>query len=326
LKNNIVNRQAIAPDMRILFAGTPEFAAGHLRALLDDSAHEIIAVFTQPDRPAGRGKRLTASPVKTLALLHHLPIYQPVSLREVATQEQISRLAPDIMVVVAYGLILPPAILAIPRLGCLNVHASLLPRWRGAAPIQRAIEAGDSQTGITIMQMDAGLDTGDMLLKTTCDIGEHDTTASLHDKLLDTGGSALCSVLEKIAEGSVSPEKQNSRDACYAAKISKSEAKIDWNLPSIVLERKVRAFIPFPVAYFDLDGQSVRVFESSALHESSQKIPGTIVQCSQQGIDISTGDNLLRLKKLQLPGGKPLSAGEILNGHSHHFSMGKVLL
>jgi len=311
--------------MRILFAGTPEFAAGHLRYLLEQSEHEIMAVFTQPDRPAGRGKKLAASAVKALALHHHLPVYQPVSLRDNAVQEQITQLAPDIIIVVAYGLILPKTILDIPRFGCLNVHASLLPRWRGAAPIQRAIEAGDKQTGITIMQMDVGLDTGDMLLKVPCSIDDQDTTVSLHDKLLALGGPALLTVLEKIENGVIQREKQNNDDACYAAKISKVEARIDWKLPATTLEQKIRAFNAFPVAYFDIEGHSVRIWEATILDDISKTIPGKIIQCSPQGIDISTGTNILRLKKLQLPGKKTMTAMEILNGHGEIFSTGKIL-
>lgn len=311
--------------MRILFAGTPDFAAGHLRHLLEQGNHEVIGVFTQPDRPAGRGKKLTASAVKTLALHHHLPVYQPVSLREVPVQEQIAQLAPDVMIVVAYGLILPKTLLAIPRFGCLNVHASLLPRWRGAAPIQRAIEAGDKETGITIMQMDAGLDTGDMLLKIPCPIDAQDTTTSLHDKLLALGGPALLAVLQNIDKGIIQREKQNNDNACYAAKINKPEARLEWKLPAATLEQKIRAFNPFPVAYFDLDGQAIRVWESAIVNETSNATPGTIVNSHHHGIDISTGTHLLRLKQLQLPGKKPMSAMEILNGHGEIFSTGKIL-
>lgn len=311
--------------MRILFAGTPEFAAGHLRYLLEHSNHEIVAVYTQPDRPAGRGKKLTASPTKTLAQQHHLPIYQPISLRDDAVQNQIALLSPDIMVVVAYGLILPKTVLTIPHFGCLNVHASLLPRWRGAAPIQRAIEAGDKQSGITIMQMDAGLDTGDMLLKISCSIDEHETSTSLHDKLLALGGPALLDILQNIDNGSTDSQKQNSIDACYAAKINKAEARLDWHLPATTLERKIRAFIPFPVAYFEMDDHAIRVWESTLLNDDAKRVPGTIVKCNHEGIDISTGKNILRLKKLQLPGKKPMSAHEILNGHGESFLPGKIL-
>jgi methionyl-tRNA formyltransferase len=311
--------------MRILFAGTPEFAAGHLRYLLEQGFHEIVAVFTQPDRPAGRGKKMTASPVKELALSHHLPIYQPRSLRDNTVQEQIAQLTPDVIIVVAYGLILPENILTIPRFGCLNVHASLLPRWRGAAPIQRAIEAGDKQTGITIMQMDAGLDTGDMLLKVPCSIDTQDTAASLHDKLMALGCPALLTVLQNIDNGNVQWEKQNGRDACYAAKITKTEARLNWKLPAPTLQQKIRAFNAFPVAYFECDGLSIRVWEATVLNETSTKTPGTIVNCSHHGIDISTGAHILRLKQLQLPGKKILTAQELLNGYGNIFSIGKIL-
>lgn len=311
--------------MRILFAGTPEFAAGHLHCLLEQSEHDVVAVFTQPDRPAGRGKKLTASPVKELALLHQLPVYQPHSLRDNAVQEQISQLNPDVIIVVAYGLILPKTILAIPRFGCLNVHASLLPRWRGAAPIQRAIEAGDTQTGITIMQMDVGLDTGDMLLKIPCPIDGQDTASSLHDKLMALGSPALLTVLQHLEQGNAKGEKQNDTAACYAPKITKAEARLDWKLPAMALEQKIRAFNPFPVAYFESDGLNVRVWEATALEESSGTSPGTIVNGHSQGIDIATGTHILRLKQLQLPGKKTMAAQEILNGHSNIFAPGKVL-
>lgn len=312
--------------MRILFAGTPEFAAGHLRSLLDQQEHTVVTVFTQPDRPAGRGKKLTPGPVKALALSHSLPLHQPLSLRNnPEIQNQITQLAPDIMIVVAYGLILPESILNIPRFGCLNVHASLLPRWRGAAPIQRAIEAGDTQTGITIMQMNAGLDTGDMLLKISCAIDTQDTTATLHDKLLALGGPALQTVLQKIHAATIQPQKQNDEDACYAAKITKAETRLDWTLPAVVLERKIRAFNPVPAVYFDLEGNSIRVLESAVIEKSSTTAPGTIVACSQDGIDIATATNILRLQKLQLPGKKIMTAGEIFNGHRKIFSPGYFL-
>jgi len=325
LKNSTANLGTTHPDMRIIFAGTPEFAAGHLQHLLQHSVHEIVAVFTQPDRPAGRGKKVTASPVKALALQHHLPIYQPLSLRDAAIQDEMTHLAPDVMIVVAYGLILPESLLAIPRHGCLNVHASLLPRWRGAAPIQRAIEAGDKQTGVTIMQMDAGLDTGDMLLKSSCTIDTKETAATLHDKLLSLGAPALLTVLQKIFEGNIQREKQNEVDACYAKKITKAEARLDWKLSADALEKKIRAFNPFPVAYFDLDGCSVRVWKSIALRDISNAVPGTIIRSCHEGIDVSTGDHTLKLQTLQLPGKKSMSAKEIMNGHGELFAKGKVL-
>ncbi|MEH6467663.1 MAG: methionyl-tRNA formyltransferase, partial [Porticoccus sp.] len=241
--------------MHIVFAGTPEFAAHHLQALLDDDHHKIVAVYTQPDRPAGRGKKLTASPVKVLAQAHGLTVNQPVSLKEAEQQKILRDLNADIMVVVAYGLLLPKAILDTPHLGCINVHASLLPRWRGAAPIQRAIEAGDKETGVTIMQMDIGLDTGDMLLKAHCPITETDTGGSLHDKLASIGPPALLKTLLELEEGSAVAEKQDDELSNYAPKISKDEALVDWSQSAKIIARKVRAFNPFPVTYTTLGNE-----------------------------------------------------------------------
>ncbi len=311
--------------MRIIFAGTPEFAAGHLRYLLEKTTHEIVAVFTQPDRPAGRGKKLTASPVKETALSHQLPVYQPVTLRDKAIQEQIAQLKPDVMVVVAYGLILPSSVLSIPPFGCLNVHASLLPRWRGAAPIQRSIEAGDTETGITIMQMDEGLDTGAMLLKVNCSIAPQETSASLHDKLMSLGSPALTQVLQAIENKTVQTTAQDNTQASYASKINKTEAKLDWQQAAADLERKVRAFNPFPIAYIDLKGESVRIWQALALNEKTHAAPGTILKSHPEGIDVATGEGVLRLTQLQLPGKKAFTAAEILNGHGKDFSVGQQL-
>ena len=311
--------------MRILFAGTPEFAAAHLRYLLDHSPHNVVGVFTQPDRPAGRGKQVTASPVKCLALEHRLPLFQPLTLRDAATQQQISSLAPDVMIVVAYGLILPKAVLQIPRHGCLNVHASLLPRWRGAAPIQRAIEAGDAESGITIMQMDEGLDTGDMLLRLACPISTGETGSSLHDKLLALGGPALVTVLEQIGQAKTHAEKQAGDQACYAAKISKQEARLDWQLDAQTLERKIRAFNPFPIAFFEINGQPVRVWCATFSPVKTLAAPGSILKADKEGIDVATGNGVLRLEKLQLPGKKILAASELLNGHASLFHPGTQL-
>lgn len=254
--------------LRILFAGTPDFSAHFLKFVLDKTPHEIIGVYTQPDRPAGRGKKILASPVKQLAAKQKLPVYQPISLKDPDAQYQVKELNPDVMLVVAYGLILPQAILNIPTYGCINVHASLLPRWRGAAPIQRAIEAGDSETGVTIMQMDAGLDTGDMLAMAKCDITSLDTAGSLHDKLLSVGESALADTLEQIRLGTTSPESQNDELSTYAPKISKQEARIDWNQNTETIERRIRAFYPFPVAHTMIDGLSIRIQEAHVAAEA----------------------------------------------------------
>lgn len=310
----------LAKPLNLIFAGTPEFSAVTLQALLS-SQHTIKAVYTQPDRPAGRGRKLTASPVKELALQHQLPVFQPESLRVESEQQKLANLQADLMIVVAYGLILPPAVLTAPRLGCINVHASLLPRWRGAAPIQRAILAGDAVTGVTIMQMDAGLDTGAMLYKVECPIEASDTSERLHDRLAELGAKALLHTLDHLA--TIQPEAQEDALATYAHKIKKEEAELDWNLPAAALVLKVRAYNPWPVAF----SNGVRVWEAMAVEQDTKHIPpGTIVQASIQGIDVATGQGILRLLKLQLPGGKVLSAADILNARKNEFGVGQSML
>ena len=305
----------MAKGLKIIFAGTPEFAASSLQALLD-SEHEVVAVYTQPDRPAGRGRKLTASPVKALALEHDLPVLQPQTLRDEAAQNELADFHADVMVVVAYGLILPQPVLNAPRLGCVNVHASLLPRWRGAAPIQRAILAGDAETGVTIMQMDVGLDTGDMLHKVVTPIEPTDTAQTLHDKLAAQGAVALCDTLAMLAAGSAQPEKQNDAEANYAEKLQKAEAQIDWGQSALALSRTVRAFNPWPVAFTRFDEQNLRVWFAEALPGNSEQAPGTVLAESRDGIDVATGDGILRITQLQLPGGKALDAGQFINAHS----------
>ncbi|HEC18025.1 MAG TPA: methionyl-tRNA formyltransferase [Gammaproteobacteria bacterium] len=301
--------------LNLLFAGTPEFAAHSLQALLD-SEHQVLAVYTQPDRPAGRGRKLTASPVKALALEHDLPVLQPQTLREAEVQQALADWQADVLVVVAYGLILPQAVLDAPRLGCLNVHASLLPRWRGAAPIQRAILAGDTETGVTIMQMDAGLDTGDMLYKVSCPIEPTDTAATLHDRLAGLGATALVETLRRLDAGEVQPEKQDDAQATYAEKLQKSEALIEWSQSAEVLSRTVRAFNPWPVAFTRWHDQNLRIWFAQALKETRDAPPGTVLAESREGIDVATCEGVLRITQLQLPGGKALDAGQFLNAHS----------
>ena len=314
--------------LNIIFAGTPDFAAQHLQALID-SPHNVIAVYTQPDKPAGRGKKLQASPVKQLAEQHQIPVYQPKSLRKPETQAELTALHADVMVVVAYGLILPQAVLDAPTYGCLNVHGSLLPRWRGAAPIQRAIWAGDKQTGVTIMQMDAGLDTGDMLHKVFCDIDLQDTSADLYHKLAEIAPNALIEVLNHLTDGTFIAEPQDGTQSNYAEKLSKEEAKLDWQLSAAQLERNIRAFNPWPMAYLQLtdeqgNPQTLKVYQATVLPSVSQT-PGTIISADKNGIQIATADGVLNLLQLQPAGKKPMSTQDLLTGRADWFAVGKVL-
>jgi methionyl-tRNA formyltransferase len=312
--------------MRLAFAGTPEFAQQALERL-HQVGFEIALVLTQPDRPAGRGMKLQASPVKQYALTHAMPIAQPRSLRldgkypdeAAAAQQALLAARPDAMVVAAYGLILPQWVLDLPRLGCLNIHASLLPRWRGAAPIHRAIEAGDAQTGVTIMQMDAGLDTGDMLLVQALDIAPQDTTASLHDKLANLGAELIVQALQQL--GSLEKKPQPAEGQTYAAKIDKAQAALDWREPAAVLERRIRAFAPAPGASAAIGGVALKLWRANVLpdgqpnaHSQGQLVPGTVLGASAEGVDVATGDGVLRLLSLQKPGGKALQADEFLRG------------
>ncbi|MFV0889238.1 methionyl-tRNA formyltransferase [Metapseudomonas otitidis] len=308
--------------LRLVFAGTPEFAAEHLKALLD-TPHQIVAVYTQPDRPAGRGQKLMPSPVKQLALQHGLPVLQPPTLRDPAAQEELRALAPDLMVVVAYGLILPQVVLDIPRLGCINSHASLLPRWRGAAPIQRAVQAGDAESGVTVMQMEAGLDTGPMLLKVTTPITAGDTGGSLHDRLAQLGPQAVVQAIAGLAAGTLQGEVQDDALATYAHKLNKDEARIDWSRPADELERLVRAFNPWPICHSTLDGQPLKVLAAEPAEGRGQ--PGQILDASKDGLTVACGEGALRLTRLQLPGGKPLAFADLYNSRREQFAPGQVL-
>jgi methionyl-tRNA formyltransferase len=310
--------------LKIIFAGTPEFAAVHLQALID-SEHNVIAVYSQPDRPAGRGKKLQASAVKQLAVEHSIPVFQPQSLKTAEAQLALAELQADIMIVVAYGLILPLGVLNTPKLGCLNVHGSLLPKWRGAAPIQRSIWAGDSETGVTIMQMDEGLDTGAMLFKHSIAITKEDTSASLYQKLAEVGPKALLETLATVTE--LQPQIQDNELASYAKKLSKEEAQIDWSLPAQQLERNIRAFNPWPVTFFTLNDANIKVYSSDVVENEDPNIsPGQIVKSDKQGILVATGNHCLLLTKLQLPGKKPMLAADVLNGRSDWFTVGLSLI
>lgn len=308
--------------MRIVFAGTPEFAAQHLQALLD-AGRQIVAVYTQPDRPAGRGQKLMPSPVKQLALQHGIAVYQPQTLRDPAAQAELAALTPDLMVVVAYGLILPQVVLDTPRLGCINSHASLLPRWRGAAPIQRAIEAGDASSGVTVMQMEAGLDTGPMLLKVTTTITAEDTGGSLHDRLATLGSQAVVEAVTKLAAGELRGEVQDDSLATYAHKLNKDEARLDWSRPAVELERLVRAFNPWPICHSTLNGEALKV-HAAQLGER-QGAPGSVLAADRSGLTVACGEGALRLTRLQLPGGKPLSFADLYNSRREQFAPGMVL-
>jgi methionyl-tRNA formyltransferase len=314
----------VSDSLRIIFAGTPDFAARHLDALLS-SKHQIVGVFTQPDRPAGRGNKLTPSPVKVLAEQHQIPVFQPKSLRPEENQRLVADLNADVMVVVAYGLILPKAVLDMPRLGCINVHGSLLPRWRGAAPIQRALWAGDSETGVTIMQMDVGLDTGDMMHKIACPIEATDTSASLYNKLAELGPQGLLATLQQLAVGKVTREVQDETQVTYAEKLSKEEARLDWSLSAEQLERCIRAFNPWPVSYFILEDQPVKVWQATVLPETANAEPGTIVHADKNGIQVATAEGILNLTQLQPAGKKPMSAQDLLNSRREWFTPGNRL-
>ena len=310
--------------MKIIFAGTPEFARVALQHLLD-AGFSVPLVLTQPDRPAGRGMKLQASPVKQCALEHGIAVAQPRSLRldgkypddAAAAREALLQADADAMVVAAYGLILPQWVLDLPRYGCLNIHASLLPRWRGAAPIHRAIEAGDARTGVTIMQMDAGLDTGDMLLTRTLDITDTDTTASLHDRLAALGGSMVAEALQQAAQGTRQPVVQPTEGITYAHKIEKAESNIDWSLPAAVIGQRIRAFDPFPGASTTLGKEVIKLwnYEIDSLQRTDLKGCGHILSINDAGITVACGDNTaLRLTVLQRAGGKRLAAADFLRG------------
>jgi methionyl-tRNA formyltransferase len=310
--------------LNIVFAGTPDFAAKHLSALIT-SEFNVVAVYTQPDRPAGRGKKLTASAVKELAVEHDLPVYQPENFKSEEALAQLAALNADIMIVVAYGLILPTVVLETPRLGCLNVHGSLLPRWRGAAPIQRAIWAGDKETGVTIMQMNAGLDTGDMLSKVAYPINDDETSSSLYAKLAEQAPQVLVNTITQLINGELSAEVQDESLANYAKKLSKAEALIDWSADAVFIERCVRAFNPWPMSYFELAGKPIKVHNVSVIEEETKQTPGTIISADKTGIQVATGKGILNLQLIQLSGKKMMPVADILNSRRELFAVGTML-
>lgn len=304
---------------RIIYAGTPDFSVPALRALLD-AGENVVAVYTQPDRPAGRGRKLTASPVKQAALEAGIPVFQPLSLRNDGAQRELAALAADLMVVAAYGLLLPKVVLDMPTHGCVNLHASLLPRWRGAAPIQRAIECGDTETGITLMQMDVGLDTGNMLAKSACPITPRDTAQDLHDRLAEMGAALLIQHLPVLLTGTLTGEVQDDALVTYAKKLDKAEAVLDWSLPAAELARRVMAFNPWPVAETQWKGETLRIWRAISLHQAANATAeyaptGRVIATSREGIDVTTGEGVLRIQQMQRPGGKPLLAADFLNSH-----------
>ena len=319
---------AVVKPLNIIFAGTPDFAAKHLAALLQ-SHHNIVAVYCPPDKPAGRGKKLTACATKLLALAHDIPVEQPENFKAQEAQLTLAAYQADIMVVVAYGLLLPTAILETPRLGCINVHGSILPKWRGAAPIQRSLEAGDSQTGVTIMQMDKGLDTGDMILTAVCDITATDTSATLYEKLAELGPHALLDTLALMATGNYQRQPQDNAQATHAAKLDKADAELNWQLSANILDRKIRAYIPWPVTQFTFtEGKNqhrIRVWQASVIELEHNKAPGTIINSDKAGIVVATTENALQLEVLQLPGKKALSVADILNGKADWFANGQSI-
>jgi methionyl-tRNA formyltransferase len=310
--------------MRIVFAGTPEFTLPCLNALIK-SDHQLIAVYTQPDRPAGRGRRLQASSVKNWAQTHHLPVYQPENFKSAEAVEDLAQLKPDLLVVIAYGLILPTKILTLPRLGCINVHASLLPRWRGASPIQQAILQGDSETGVTIMQMDAGMDTGDCLAMARCPILPEDTASSLHDRLAALAVAPLLQTLEDLACGQTQPTKQDNSQASYAAKIKKEEARIDWHQSALAINQQIRAFNPWPIAYTMVGEEVLRIHRAQVVPNQSKALAGTILALDKKGLLVATGHEALRIETLQFPGSKAMAVADWLNAKRNQLQINQVL-
>lgn len=311
-------------NLRLVFAGTPEFTLPSLQAL-GASKHELLAVYTQPDRPAGRGRKLQPSAVKHWALEHQVPVYQPLNFKSEEALTELAALKPDLLVVIAYGLILPKSVLTLPRLGCINVHASLLPRWRGASPIQQAILVGDKQSGVTIMQMDAGMDTGDKLAEITCPIYPQDTAGTLHDRLALLAVDPLLAIIDALAQGRVRPEVQDSSQATYAGKITKEDAAINWQQTAAEIDCQIRAFNPWPIAYTQLEDLTLRIHQASLVNQVFAEPAGTILAIDKKGILVTTGQQALLIERLQFPGGKAMSVADWINAGRYQQYVGMVL-
>lgn len=309
--------------LNIVFAGTPAFTLPSLNALAN-SSHLIRAVYTQPDRPAGRGRTMQASPVKAWAEAREVPVYQPINFKDPKAIETLAALSPDVLVVIAYGLILPQAVLDIPRLGCINVHASLLPRWRGASPIQQALLHGDQETGVTIMQMDAGMDTGAMLTKASCSILPTDTVEDLHDRLANLAAEPLLKTLDLLATGAIQAEPQNSSLATMAPKISKEDAHINWSATAVEIERQIRAFNPWPICWTSYQEQIIRIHQARVVEHSSMQ-PGAIIAIQKTGMLVATGKNALLIEKIQFPNGKVITVLDWLNSGKNQLQPGMTL-
>lgn len=311
--------------MKIIFAGTPQIATAPLQALID-SEHDVVAAYTQPDRPSGRGRKLTPSAVKELALKHNIPVEQPLNFKTASSIDTLKHYNADVMVVMAYGIIVPQTVLDTPKHGCINIHVSLLPRWRGAAPIQHAILAGDKISGVTIMQMDSGLDTGDILKQQSCPINPSDTSGDLHDNLAQISPGLLLRTLDDIAKNKLQPTVQHDAGKTYAHKITKADALLQWHESAEKLERMVRGYQPFPVAYFTFNEKAIRVWQASVIKTENKKPAGEILKADKQGLVIQTGKDALRITHMQLPGKKAMAVADILNAHKDDFSIGKQLL
>lgn len=308
--------------MKIVFAGTPAFTLPCLDAL-GDSQHQLQAVYTQPDRPAGRGRKLQASAVKEWAEAHQLPVLQPINFKQQETIEQLAAFEPDLLIVIAYGLILPRAVLDLPRLGCINVHASLLPRWRGASPIQHAILEGDTETGVTIMQMDVGMDTGAMLAHTTCLIGDN-TAAELHDRLAQAAVAPLLATLDALESGEIKATAQDNHLATYAPKINKEDASINWHQPAVVIDRQIRAFNPWPIAYTQTSETTLRIHKACVISDTHAEVPGTIMSIDKQGILVATGEGAILVEQIQFPGAKAMAVADWLHANRGQLYVGLV--